>query len=316
METRFLWSLFYHSFFQRLNKRSRTMTTAHHLKKSSKRVYVVRILGLMFAICLLGSATTFAQRGPVHPLHAGILRPGAIGNARLMRGDAIVGYAQPTSIKTPTGSTISIVMGGEFSSAYQEKLAVGLQVGHVYRLRVGDLPATPEVEVFPTIELIDRLYPPTGLKNKFPIPIEITREDILAASRGAFITRVVYIENPRDALPIQEKPGSSQAWFETPQGTDPLVAARSLGRPVAILRIGSRKPNPTRRTQTAYNYGSPEVILLSAPQIEIPPTTILPGEAHEIPGWPSQRLWAVPRKKAPLPKTLQPTPSQPADPFN
>ncbi len=80
---------------------------------------------------------------------------------------------------------------------------------------------------------------------RFPIPIELTQEELELAARGAFVTRVIYIEDPQHALPIARKANDEQPWIEAPAGEDPLVTADRAGRPVAILRIGSRVPNAT-----------------------------------------------------------------------
>ena len=57
-----------------------------------------------------------------------------------------------------------------------------------------------------------------------------------------FVTRVIYVENPNEALPVNDKPGDEQQWVEAPHGADPLAVADEMGRPVAILRIGGRVP--------------------------------------------------------------------------
>ena len=122
-----------------------------------------------------------------------------------------------------------------------DEVLVGLQIGHAYRLKVSNLPVEPGREVFPTVEIIDRLYPPPGLALRYPIPIELTEEELDMAARGLFVTRVIYLEDPMLALPA-DQPADEQPWVEAPRGADPLVVADGLGRPVAILRIGGRVP--------------------------------------------------------------------------
>jgi hypothetical protein len=117
-----------------------------------------------------------------------------------------------------------------------------MQIGGVYRLRVGGFGSDPSQVVYPTVEVIDRLYPPTGLALRFPIPVELTAEELELAAHGNFVTRVIYLEDPSEALPTSQKNGE-QPWAEAPQGADPLVVADQLGRPMAILRIGGRIPS-------------------------------------------------------------------------
>jgi hypothetical protein len=118
-----------------------------------------------------------------------------------------------------------------------------MQIAPVYRLRVTEIPNNPGLEIFPTVEMIDRLYPPPGLLLKFPIPIELTLEELELAARGAFVTRVIYVEDPAQALPIAQPKDGEQPWVEARPGADPLVEADERGRPVAILRMGGRVPD-------------------------------------------------------------------------
>ncbi|MEX2091951.1 MAG: hypothetical protein WD971_04695, partial [Pirellulales bacterium] len=168
--------------------------------------------------------------------------PGAIGNLRLTRGGPLSGYFQPVRIRAPEGARISLAEEGGFTSSESNNVLVGLPIGPVYRLRVTDFSPEPGQEVFPTVEIIDRLYPPQGLALRYPIPIELTADELKMAADGMFVTRVIYLENPNQALPVDE-PKDEQPWVEAPRGADPLVVADELGRPMAILRIGARVPS-------------------------------------------------------------------------
>jgi len=154
-----------------------------------------------------------------------------------------LGYFQPVRIRAPQGARIALAMEGGFSNTESSEALVGLQIGPVYRLQVADIPNANGLELYPTIELIDRTYPPPNLALRYPIPIELTQDELELASRGAFVTRVIYIEDPHQALPISRKANDEQPWVEAPAGEDPLVTADRQGRPVAILRIGSRVPS-------------------------------------------------------------------------
>ncbi len=97
------------------------------------------------------------------------------------------------------------------------------------------------MEIFPTIEIIDRTYAPADQQVRFAIPVEIDPQDINLALQGKFVTRVIYLEDPHNALPLSSSNG--QSWFEVGPGRDPLTVADELGRPVAILRMGGRVPD-------------------------------------------------------------------------
>jgi hypothetical protein len=224
------------------------MTTVLMLERSPGRTRVEGILRWAVLVCFALGRTTLcvvpavAQDRPVHWLNAGVMPPGAIGSLRLQRGGPLLGYFQPVRIRAPEGARIALAAEGFDQSQYGDVL-VGMQIGRVYRLMVTDIPNNPGLEVYPTIELVDRLYPPPGLALRFPIPIELTQHELELAATGSFVTRVIYVEDPHTALPVAQPADGEQAWIEAPPGEDPLVTADERGRPVAILRIGSRVPS-------------------------------------------------------------------------
>ena len=204
---------------------------------------------LLAIVMMLGtSASLSAQTSSQHWLHASGMPPGAIGAQRLLRGGPLSGfnplssYSQPVELTGPKGVTLSSNNGAGYamssSGPHSGRLLVGLQVGNVYRFQAVGVPGFPGVQVYPSVELIDRLYPPPGKATEFPVTIELTMDDLRLAAEGAFITKVVYVEDPQTALPIEEKKGQQR--FDARGGDDPLVLAGELGRPIAIVRIGSR----------------------------------------------------------------------------
>jgi hypothetical protein len=219
------------------------MTTVLLLERSPRRMRVEGILRWAVLVCLVCGRPAVAQDKPVHWLNAGVMPPGAIGSQRLQRGGPLLGYFQPVRIRAPQGARIALAAEGSFTDSPPGDALVGMQIGPVYRLKVTEIPNNPGLEVFPTVEVVDRLYPPPGLALRFPIPIELTQEELELAARGSFVTRVIYVENPHTALPIVQPASGEQAWIEAPPGKDPLVEADERGRAVAILRIGSRVPN-------------------------------------------------------------------------
>lgn len=203
-----------------------------------------------------------------HFTHQGAMPPGAIGRHRLARGGPVPGYFQPVEIQAPQGVSISLAEGGAFAESVQAPLHAGMLIGAVYRLRLTDLPNDPGTELFPTVEVIDRLYPPAGAECRFPIVVEITRDDIQLARDGKLVTRVIYLEDPNTALPA-DNPGEGGHWFDVGPGDDPLVAADTFGRPVAILRLGGRVPRANAGADPRFFFGSPPVV-----RFELPPRTV------------------------------------------
>jgi hypothetical protein len=203
-------------------------------------------------------ATLLAAAPPVHFHHAGIMPPGAIGSQQLLRGGPLPGYFQPVEVTGPDGVMIAAAVDGQFEEPRGGPLVAGLLIGSVYRLRVTGIPLQEGLEVYPTIEVIDRIYPPIGQEFKFPIPIALAIEELEMALAGRFVTRVIYLENPDTAEPVARQ-GNEQSYFEVPDGENPLDVADSLGRPVAILRMGARLPGPDGPDAT-FLYGSPPLV--------------------------------------------------------
>jgi hypothetical protein len=77
------------------------------------------------------------------------------------------------------------------------------------------------------------------------------------------VLRVIYIEEPRTALPVAEVP-EQQRYLDVAPGQDAMEAADRLGRPVAILRMGSRVPMPDE-DQSRFLYQHPPVLPLEVP---------------------------------------------------
>ncbi len=197
---------------------------------------------LFVAVWMCIGSISLGQREPVHYFHSSRLPPGAIGKGQLLRGGPLPGYFQPVEIKAPKGAEISLAMDGKFAPPEKGSVLAGMLIGQVYRIKITGIPRNEGFEVFPTIEVINRMYPPLGLENHFPVPIEFTLDELELALSGLFVTRVIYLEDPNNALPVADDP-NRQRYYEVRANEDPLKAADRLGRPMAIIRMGSRTPD-------------------------------------------------------------------------
>ena len=216
---------------------------------------------LTVLLSLCGAAS--AQREPVHYFHSANLPPGTVGQGQLLRGGPLPGYFQPVEIQGPEGAEISMVVDGRFEPSREAPIMVGMLIGSVYRFKVTRIPRREGFEVFPTIEVVNRLYPPCGLENHFPIPVQLTQDELEMALSGRFVTRVIYLEDPNNALPVQGDP-KRQPYYEARSTDDPLQVADRLGRPMAILRIGSRTPDYDAVSRR-FTFDSPPFVQLTKP---------------------------------------------------
>jgi hypothetical protein len=124
---------------------------------------------------------------------------------------------------------------------------------------------------------------------KFPIPIELTAEDLRLALEGHFVTRVIYVEDPHTAIPVvgdAEHPN----WYDAGPGTDPVAEAKQLGRPIAILRMGGILPDDRHGPDFQFLNGCPPFALL---QRRIKPAMV----PQTMPSASTPAMEAVPAQK-------------------
>jgi hypothetical protein len=182
--------------------------------------------------------------------------PGVVAASQIARRVPGVGSYQAVEVSGPKGVQIALARDGQFLHTLEAPVKVGMLVAAVYRIRVTGIPFRPGEELYPTIEVIDRLHAPVGREHRFPIPVVLEESDLRAALDGALVTRVIYLEDNEIAEPVAMPPGS-QTVLDVGPMDNALKSADQMGRPVAILRIGSRVPANLQSDLTEFLYGCP-----------------------------------------------------------
>ena len=244
---------------------------------------------LAVLILLSTASVSYSQRSAVgtpsvHYNSAGIRPPGFLGQQRLQMGGNVQGYYQPVLLYGPRGVKMSMTFQGEFTPLKPMPNIVGLLIGQVYRIRITNFPLLDAqgAELYPTLEIIDRLYAPQGKEINNPIVVEISLEDIKEALRGNLVTRVIYLEDPNNPIPTVNPPTKYQSTFDSPADSDPVAVADTMGRPVAVLRLGGRMPIRTTEglLSEEFQFGSPSFIdyNTSVPATRKSTTTFAPAK--------------------------------------
>ena len=183
-------------------------------------------------------------------------------------GKASPPYFQPVKVSLPTEGKVTLYHGPTFTPY---ELASGqpfaFLVGHVYRIRIAGMPEYPGVELYPSVEVLDRLHPPPGEELNFPIPLEFTEREIEAALDGRLVTKVVFLEQPQLAPPREQTFPIPTP--ELPSSVNILAEADRVGRPMAIIRLGSRVPWAGGADAGFFGTGTP---------VYIPPAAEAPTE--------------------------------------
>lgn len=201
-------------------------------------------------LCALLIASTAAAQQPqrrISPLDHRA-PAGKVAHWNVLANPCIHAYPQPVRISVPGTARVTF-----FDGVHPEGVTVDapgqakLPVGYVYRMKISDLSGHPGVELYPTVEVLDRLHPPADQVDQYPIPIELTEEEIAAVLADRMVTKVVYLE--RQDLPRPAHRRAKVSLNEVAPQINLLESANTMGRPVAILRIGGRTLTPAEQSE-------------------------------------------------------------------
>jgi len=161
----------------------------------------------------------------------------------------------------PEGVKVTIHPGSPMAKTFDVPVNVGFRPGYAYQLELTNLPNRPGETLYPILEVRGSLVPRAGMKiEEFPAPIYVSRADIERAISGGLVTKVVYLEDPTKAVPIDSRADLPLENTDLTED-DAMKSAAGNGRIVAVLRFGDRKPD---REDLA--------------RFVVPGTVVLPGE--------------------------------------
>lgn len=230
----------------------------------SKRIRL-KAVSAACALLMLSGSTANAQQmasaiqqlpSNTHHLLNATAPPGVVAAAQVAGRRKGVGTFTAVSIIGSKGLKVGLARDGQFLPPIDAPVTTGMLVGAVYRFHVTNIPDHQGEELFPTLEVIDKTYPQPGREHRFPIPVVLTDEDLHLALTGALVTRVIYLEDSEVADPVATKP-DVQMTLDVGPNDNALKTADVLGRPVAILRIGSRVPSDPNGDLMEFLYGCP-----------------------------------------------------------
>jgi uncharacterized repeat protein (TIGR01451 family) len=153
---------------------------------------------------------------------------------------------QVVRFQVPGGTTVE-VLGPTPTPVHHADhpgtLTVGLKRGVGYRVRIANIPEREGVELFPVIEVVGHLHRPDGVDPaRYPIRVILNFEDFdEVLIQGRLLTKVLYLEDPDQALPFR-MPKDQIPVVSINPAENPLRVASALGRPMAIVRLGGRRP--------------------------------------------------------------------------
>jgi len=253
---------------------ARMQVTRQHFYALSGTARLLTIVCLSF-VALASSAWSQAIPDDVPPVkgrytpHHHTFPPGRNGEWAAAAKPLNEGYFQPVSIELPSKGSVTFYAPGDPRPIDATAPAsAGMLVGRVYRFRIAGMPEYPGVELYPSVEILNRLHPPAGQEQDFPIPVHITAEEIETVLTDQMVNKVIYLETPQIAAPIPQ-PDQGIITYQLPGNRNLMEAAYQRGRPMVILRLGGRQPDPTNPEDDLFRLSSP-LKLLPKPTTKTP----------------------------------------------
>ncbi len=213
------------------------------------------LMGLMLACGLLTDTAHAQTRGEAtpYPLMDHRVPPGTWGDWIRTAGRVNGFEFQPVRVELPSEGKVTWFVGTR--DDVKEAVQVKLAVGQSYRVKLSDMPEFPGIELYPSIEMLDRLHPPAGHADTFALPLAFTIDELDAAVEGRMVTKVIYIEQPQLALPYEL---TTDIAIRTVNARANLIEeADKSGRPIALIRLGGRIPALNETQGAFFGNGAP-----------------------------------------------------------
>ncbi|MFN4259356.1 MAG: hypothetical protein ACK4RK_08650, partial [Gemmataceae bacterium] len=159
------------------------------------------------------------------------------------------------------GVHVTFYQGATRPRDFPVPVQVGMRPGYCYPVRLTQLPGWPEVDLYPTLEVVGTLKLPCQCKaSDFPVNVVLDADDIAQVLAGAYITKVYVLEDPHHAAAYATS--KDRPLEVTVQRSDQVFQeAQAIGRPMLILRLGQRRASAEELAAQSF-----------------PGTILLPGE--------------------------------------
>lgn len=226
---------------------------------------------------------------------AGTGPPGAVAAAGALTGAVPSRFqASRTSVRFVSPATMKIswyVPGGTGKGSFSaNQLEVPGRYNFVqaaiYRLKLTDIPGHPNLELYPTLEVVPANLKTTAFLAHSSVPISFTEEDFEQVVAGNFVVKVVYLPDPQFqdlAATGTEEVVSSRL----EPGADPIAEAYRRGSILLVIRLGNidlEVPNTPAMDAPSPYAPRPAVPPGPMPPGMVPGRAMMPGMPGMMPG--------------------------------
>ena len=145
----------------------------------------------------------------------------------------------------PVGMNVSwYTMGADGRPYYFNGIRVpgnyNFTQGAIYRLKLTNIDERPELEVYPTLEVMAGTSKTEAFLSHSAVPLEFTSEDFKQIVEGNYVVKVIYLPDPQ----FQDAAGTGTDEILSTRlepGADPIQAARQKGTVLLVIRMGNVK---------------------------------------------------------------------------
>ncbi|MFO0945027.1 MAG: hypothetical protein U1D30_03635 [Planctomycetota bacterium] len=157
---------------------------------------------------------------------------------RFLTGRTQVRFVQPTGMKIAWQSVEAQSQDGFTAPQLEVPARYNFAQARIYRLKLTEIANRPGLELYPTLEVYPGNVKVDAYLSHNAVPIELTDEDFDQVQAGNFVTKVIYLPDPK----FQEL---AIAGVETlvstrlDPGVNPIQEAHRRGAILAVIRVGS-----------------------------------------------------------------------------
>ncbi|RUL89242.1 hypothetical protein [Tautonia sociabilis] len=157
--------------------------------------------------------------------------------------------------------------------------------GFIYRLKLTNIAENPGLTLYPTIEVAPSTPQTDAYLAHNPIPVQFTQEDFDQIRAGNFVTKVVYLPDPK----FQELAVAGLYGAETlvstrlEPGVDPILEADKRGTILMVIRCGAIDLEMPEAVPGGVIYDAPSVTTPSPDAMVPPAAPMMAPPAEEVP---------------------------------
>ncbi len=176
------------------------------------------------------------------PVNPGLAGSGFSGNRRFTTTESQIRFVGPEGMQIswqtsgPEGKPLYLPAQLVAPASYN------FRQGYIYRLRVSGIEGYAGLVLYPTIEVAPTTPATDAYLAHNPIPVEWTSEDIDQVEAGNFVTKVVYLPDPKfQDLAVAGGLYGAATVVSTrlEPGVDPILEADKRGTILLIARVGA-----------------------------------------------------------------------------